>query len=145
MDNRPSHIGGLILGVLRDARVRVISRRSHTTQIFQELDVSLFGVLKRKGQYKLPIEDDQGTAAFLLKTYRAFKQTMIEANIWGAFHELGFEFDTSMEPFGLLFHEEILRATPAFGEIWASDLDFPLEKLSLGKQNAKCGSINRPE
>jgi hypothetical protein len=51
MDNCPSHVGELILGVLRDARVRVISRRSHTTQIFQELDVSRFGVLKRNGQY----------------------------------------------------------------------------------------------
>jgi hypothetical protein len=79
----------------------------HITQIFQELDVSLFGVLKRKGQYKLPIEDDQRTAPFLRKTYRAFKQTMIETNRWGAFHELGFEFDTSVEPYHLLFHEEI--------------------------------------
>jgi hypothetical protein len=143
MDNCPSHVGELILSVLRDVRVRVISWPPHTTQIFQELDVSLFGVLKRKGQYKLPIEDDQGTAAFRLKTYRAFKQTMIEANIWGAFHELGFEFDTSVEPYRLLFHEEILRATPGFREIWA--LDFPLEKLSLRRQNAKFGWINRPE
>jgi hypothetical protein len=58
MDNRPSDVGELILSVLRDARVRVISWRPNTMQISQELDVSLFGVLKRKGQYKLPIEDD---------------------------------------------------------------------------------------
>jgi hypothetical protein len=141
MDNCPSHVGELILGILRDARVRVISWPPHTTQIFQELDVSLFGVLKRKRQYKLPIQDDQGTTAFVLKTYRAFKQTMVEANIWGAFRELGFEFDTSVEPYRLCFREEILRATPAFREIWA--LDFPLEKLSLRRQNTKFGWINR--
>jgi hypothetical protein len=91
----------------------------------------------------LPIADDQGTVAFLLKTYRAFRQTLIEGSIWGAFHELGFEFDTSVVAYPLLFHEEISRATPAFREIWA--LDFPVEKLSLRKQNAKFGWIARPE
>jgi hypothetical protein len=36
-----------ILGLLRDAAVRVITWAPHMTQIFQQVDVSLFGVLKR--------------------------------------------------------------------------------------------------
>jgi hypothetical protein len=35
-----------------------------------------------------------------------FKQTMIEAFIWATFQEVGFEFDTSREPYRLRFNEE---------------------------------------
>jgi hypothetical protein len=59
----------------------------HATHILQELDVSLFGVLKRREQYVLPFEDNQTTAGFLLRIYPTFKQTMTEPNICGAFHE----------------------------------------------------------
>jgi hypothetical protein len=50
MDNCPRHVGDVILNLLREERVRVITWPPHTTQIFQELDASLFGVHKRKGQ-----------------------------------------------------------------------------------------------
>jgi hypothetical protein len=143
MDNCSSHIGKVILALLRDARVRVITWPPHTTQIFQELDISLFGVLKRRGQYKLPFGDDQDTATFLLKTYRTFKQTMVEVNIWGAFQQAGFEFDVSVEPYRLRFEGAKLRASPAFQEIWS--LDFPLGRLSARRQNASFGWINKRE
>lgn len=143
MDNCPSHVAEVLLDLLREARVRVITWPPHTTQIFQELDVSLFGVLKRRGQYKLPFDDDQGTANFLLRIYRTFKQTMIEANIWAAFRQAGFEFDVGREPYRLRFDEEKLRSSPAFQEIWS--LDFPLEKLSVRRQRARFGWINQLE
>jgi hypothetical protein len=40
MDNCPSHVTDEVLGLLRDARVRVIIWSIHTTQIFQQLDFS---------------------------------------------------------------------------------------------------------
>jgi hypothetical protein len=43
---------------------------------------------------------------FLFKIYRTFKQTMMKANVWGAFQEDGFEFDTSSEPYRLHFNQE---------------------------------------
>jgi hypothetical protein len=46
MDNCPSHVTDEVLRLLRDSRVGVITWAPHTTQIFQQLDVSLFGVLK---------------------------------------------------------------------------------------------------
>jgi 2-methylisocitrate lyase-like PEP mutase family enzyme len=49
IDNCPSHVGDVILNLLREERVRVITWPLHTTQIFQELVASLFGVFKRKG------------------------------------------------------------------------------------------------
>jgi hypothetical protein len=143
MDNCPSHVKEDVLDLLRDARVRVITWAPHATHIFQELDVSLFGVLKRREQYALPFEDDQTTAGFLLRIYRTFKQTMIEPNIWGAFHECGLEFDTSVEPYRLRLNEEKLRNSEGFREIWS--LDFPPEKLSARRRNARFGWINKPE
>jgi hypothetical protein len=52
MDTCPGHVTDETVGFLQDDRVRVITWASHTTQIFQPVDISLFGVLKRRGQYK---------------------------------------------------------------------------------------------
>jgi hypothetical protein len=81
MDNCPGDIMDEVLRLLRDARVRVMTWSPQTTQIFQQLDVSFLGVLKRRGQYKLPFDEENGTGAFLFKIYRTLKQTMIEVNI----------------------------------------------------------------
>jgi hypothetical protein len=48
MDNCPSHVGEVILNLLRHARVRVTTCPHHTTQTFQELIVFVFGVRKRQ-------------------------------------------------------------------------------------------------
>jgi hypothetical protein len=114
-----------------------------TPHLFQQLDICLFRVLKRKEQNALPFGNDQTTLDFLLNSYRTFKQTIIEPNICGAFHEAAFEFDTRTEPYRLVFHGEKPRKTPAFQEIWS--LDFLLEKLSRRRQAAKFGWINQVE
>jgi hypothetical protein len=91
--------------------VRVITFAPHTTQIFQVLDVALFGVLKRGLGYKLLFEDEKETVRFIMKGYHEFKQTIVEPNIWRAFRAIGFEFefDTEAEPYRLLFNDEKLR------------------------------------
>jgi hypothetical protein len=66
-----------------------------------------------------------------------FKQTVIEANIWGAFQEMGFEFDITRDPYRLRFIEEKLRRSPGFQEIWA--LDFFFEKLPTRRQRTESG------
>jgi hypothetical protein len=142
MDNCPSHVGEVILDFLRDARVRVITWPPHTTQTFQELDISLFGVLKRRKQSKFSFDNNQNTATFILNTDRTFKQTMVEVNIWGAFQHPGFEFDVNVEPYRLRFDEEKLGGSPAFQEIWS--LDFPLANLSIRRQQTRFGWINKP-
>jgi hypothetical protein len=48
MDNCPSEVGEEILSLLRDAPVLIITWTPHTTHIFQQLDICLFGVLKQK-------------------------------------------------------------------------------------------------
>jgi hypothetical protein len=83
MDNCPSHVTHDIIGLLTEARIRVITFATHTdtTQIFQVLDVTLFGVLKRRPIYQLPFEEEKETVKFRMKVYHDFKQTMVDPNI----------------------------------------------------------------
>jgi hypothetical protein len=46
MDNCSAHISDEVVAVLTEARVRIITFAPHTTQIFQVLDLVLFGALK---------------------------------------------------------------------------------------------------
>jgi hypothetical protein len=66
---------------------------------------------------------------------------MVDANIWGAFQEAGFELDANVEPCRIRLDEKKLRRSSAFQEIW--NLDFPLEKLSTRRRNARFGWINQ--
>jgi hypothetical protein len=81
MDNCPSPVTDHLIGLLTEARVRVIIVAPHTTQIFQVLDVTLFGVLKRRLGHKFPFEDEKETVKFIMKVYHDFKQTVVEPNI----------------------------------------------------------------
>jgi hypothetical protein len=75
------HVTDDIIGLLTEARMRVITVTPHTTQIFQVLDVTLFGVLKRRLGYELPFEDEKETVSFIMKVYHDFKQAMVKPNI----------------------------------------------------------------
>jgi hypothetical protein len=145
MDKCPSHVIDDIIAVLTDTRVRVITFAPHPTQSFQVLDVTLFGVLKRRLGYKFPFEDEKETVKLIMKVYRDFKETMVEPNIWGALRAIGFEFefDTEAEPHRLLFNEEKLRQIAGFREVWSIDL--LLDKLSSRRQNIRFGWINKQE
>jgi hypothetical protein len=143
MDNCPSHVTDEIVGLLTEARVRVITFAPHTTRNVQVLDVTLFGVLKRRLRSKLPFEGEQETVKFILKVLRDFKQTMVESNRCGAFLAIVFELDTEAEPYRLLFNEEKLRQSEGFRELWL--IDFPLDQLSSRRQNTRSGWISKQE
>jgi hypothetical protein len=59
MDNCPSVFADDRISLLTEARVPVITLTPHTTQTFQVLDVTIFGVLKRPPRYQLPSEDEK--------------------------------------------------------------------------------------
>jgi hypothetical protein len=142
MDNCSPHISEEVVAVLTEARVRIITFAPHTTQIFQVLDLVLFGALKKHANGLKAFEEEQPTVAFLLKVYHDFKQTMIEVNIWKAFEAIGFTYDIEQIPYGLLFDPEKLRQSPGFVELW--ERNTPSESLSRRRQNAKFGWINKP-
>jgi hypothetical protein len=99
MENWLSHVTDNVIGLLTEARVRVITFGPHTTQIFQVLDETLFGVLKRQPRYQLPFEDEKETVKVIIKVSHDFKEIMVDPNIWGAFQAIGFKFDTEGKPY----------------------------------------------
>jgi hypothetical protein len=143
MDNCSAHISDEVVAVLTEARVRIITFAPHTTQIFQVLDLVLFGALKRRANGLRAFEEEQPIVAFLFRVYRDFKQTMIEVNIWKAFEAIGLTDDIEQIPYGLFFDEEKLRQRSGFVELW--ERNTPLESLSRRRQNAKFGWINKQE
>jgi hypothetical protein len=85
------HITPDVIELLSTARVGVVTfaPQSHTTEIFQVLDLTLFGVLKRRSQYQLPLEDEAGSARLIRKMYHDFQMAITESKIWGAFRGIG--------------------------------------------------------
>jgi hypothetical protein len=143
MDNYSPHILNDVVAVLTHARVQIITFAPHTTHIFQMLDVVLFGALKKHANGLKMFDEEQPAAAFLLKVYHDFKQTMIKLNISEAFAAIWFTHDIEQSPYGLLFDEEKLRQSPGFMELW--ERDTPLVNLSRRRQNAKFGWISELE
>jgi hypothetical protein len=143
MENCSAHVTDDVIRLLTEARVCVITFAPHTTHIFQILDLTLFGVLKRRPRYELPFETDNSTVKLLMKVYNDFRQTMVPSNAWGAFHALGFEYDTRRESSRLLFDKEKLRGSGGLQEL--SSLDFPLDQLSDRRRVAPFEWINGPE
>jgi hypothetical protein len=89
MDNFSIHTRPKVLATLRDRNVKVITFPPHTTQIFQTLDLCLFGVFRRKMQYKLPFANDNLVVNFIRNAFDALKQTFVRDNARSAFKPLG--------------------------------------------------------
>jgi hypothetical protein len=137
MDNCSPHMGEAVIALLTDARVRVVPFASHTTQIFQVLDVVLFGALEKHATSLIMLDEEQPAAAFLIKVYHDYKQTMVEVNIWGAFAAIGMTQDITQDPYGLIFDKEKFQQSPGFIELWQCDV--PFESLSTRRQQARFG------
>jgi hypothetical protein len=59
MDNCSIHVQPDTLQMIEDHQVIVIIFPLHTAQIFQSLDLSLFGNFKKKMNYTLPLESNE--------------------------------------------------------------------------------------
>jgi hypothetical protein len=74
----------------------------HTTQIFQALDLRLFGVLQRKLHSKLPLGNHRLVVAFIRKAFDFLKEMFVPDNVRNAFKMLGLEFRILTSPYTLL-------------------------------------------
>jgi hypothetical protein len=128
MDNCSAHVSDDVIRILTQARLRVITFARHTTQVFQVLDLTLFGILKRRPRYELQFDDDNATVELILKVIHDFTQIKVPSNVWGAFQALGLEFDMRREPYRLFFDEVKLRGSAGLQALWS--VDFPLDQLS---------------
>jgi hypothetical protein len=79
--NCSPHLAPAVLTLLSNAPVPIVTFASHTTQIFQILDLTLFGVLKRREQSQLPFDDARGTVHFIRKVHHNFRPAMTDTKI----------------------------------------------------------------
>jgi hypothetical protein len=142
MENRSPHMADDVVGLLTSLRVRIIIFAPHTTHIFQVLDIVLFGAMKKHDTGLKDLDETLSAAAFLIRVYHDFKQTLIEVNIWGPFAAIGFSYAITETPNRLLFDEQKLRRSRGFVALW--DRDTRLESLSTRRRQAKFGWINKP-
>jgi hypothetical protein len=117
----------------------------HTTQIFHVLDLTLFDVLKGRGQYQLPLQDDAGSTRFIRKSYHDFwmTMTMVEPNIWGAFRGIGVKYSVVDGVQRVSFDEMTLHESEGLTEL--RDIDLPVGNLSPRRQTCKTRWLNEPE
>jgi hypothetical protein len=143
MHNCSPHMSDGLVALPTSVRMGIITFAPHTTQIFQMLDIVLFGAFKKLATGLKSLDEEEPAGAFLLKVYHDFKQTMGEANISRAFAAIGFICDIEQSPYGLFFDEEKFRQSLGFVQL--SDRDTPLDSLSRHRQATMFGWINKPE
>jgi hypothetical protein len=68
------------------------------------------------------------------------KQTLVEDNVRSSFMQHGLTYDIDAIPYVLIFDEHVHRQSPGFTPLW--ERDYPVEKLSQGRQNATFKWIN---
>jgi hypothetical protein len=148
-DNCSPHITPGVIELISTARMRVVvvafAPQPDTTQIFQVLDLTLFGVLKRRGQYQLALDDDAVSARFTRKVYRDhdFRMPMVEPNTRGAFRGIRVKYSVVYGVQRVSLDETTLRESEALTE--PLDINFPVGNLSPRRQSCKTRWINEPE
>jgi hypothetical protein len=140
MDNCSIHTKLETLQVLGKHRVKVITFPAHTTYIFQELDLSLFGVFKQKMNYQLPFQNDEATVGFIKHIFHNLKQRLVEDNVRNAFVHLGLTYQVDVTPCLLVFNENVPRESQGFQTLW--ERDYSMEALSHKRRTATFGWIN---
>jgi hypothetical protein len=71
------HVSDNVIHILTEARLRVITFAPHTTQVFQVLDLTLFGVPKRCPRNGLPFDENNATVKVIMNVYHDLRHTMI--------------------------------------------------------------------
>jgi hypothetical protein len=140
MDNCSIYTKPEILQVLAEDRVKVITFPPRAMHIFQALDLSLFGVFKKKINYQLPFQNDETTVGFIKRVFHNLKQSLVEDNVRSAFLHLGLPYQVGVTPCLLLFNENVLRESQGFQTL--RERDYPMEALSYKKRTETFGWIN---
>jgi hypothetical protein len=81
MHNCSTHVSDNVIRIVTEARVRVITFAPDATQVFQILDLILFGVPKPCPMYELPFDGDNATAKGITKVYHDFTQTIVPVSV----------------------------------------------------------------
>jgi hypothetical protein len=76
---------------------------SHTKQIFQFPDLTLFEIFKREGKYDLPFGDLETMVNFVYHVYPKMAKGLNSLNTWTIFQTICVEFNMEIVPYGVVF------------------------------------------
>jgi hypothetical protein len=114
MNNCSVHVRPDTLQTLANHHVKGRAFAPHTSYIFQNLDLSLFGNFKKRMNHKLPLESDEITADFIKYILHMMKQTIVPDNVRDAFIQIGLRYNIETSLYVLLFERDVLRQSPGF-------------------------------
>jgi hypothetical protein len=111
MDNSFLHRRPEIPTIVREHKVKVFAFPPHMTEIFQTLELSLFGMLKRKLPDKLPFSNDDLMMALIQRFFHFRSEAFVPDNVRNTVKMLGFKCDIAKSPHTLLLREGKLRGS----------------------------------
>jgi hypothetical protein len=142
MDNGSCHLSDYVLALLTRERVRILTFDTHTTHIFQILDLVLFGVLKKHVTNLGTLADGNQRPHSCLKSI-ATSRGQWGKSIWNISVAIRFIHDIDQIPYGLLFDEEQSEHSHRFVDRW--ELNDPLESLLKRRRDTKFEWVNKPK
>jgi hypothetical protein len=140
MNSASPHVSDRVLRALGKNRIMAVLFPTHTTNIFQALDLVLFDAMK--GIKKTANGDfgDDSVQDYITKLLQAYEQVAISFTIHGVFRKAGLIPEFKSRLLQLRFSEDVLRANPCFSEIW--NFNISLDQLSKWRQSHQFGLIN---
>lgn len=121
--------------------ILVITYPSHTSHVFQVLDLLLFGVLKVRKKSIQKNDSISPKIDHLFRIFQAYEQSTCSVTICSSFVKAGFDYFSKVDINYLRLNREKIENSPNFKEIW--DFNFPEEELTTRRRNQKRGWINK--
>jgi hypothetical protein len=106
------------------------------------LDLTLLGISKTEGTYRLPFDELTKTTNLAYHMDIMLGKTLTHPNIWAAFNTIGVIFHTGEIPSRVAFHPEKLRESQGFPEFWG--IDHGMVFLTLRRRNTRLGWLKKP-
>lgn len=140
MDSCTAHCDDSIKEILGKNNILIMTYPSHTTNLFQALDLSLFGVFKRN-KNKLDTETtNKSLEETAINVIKAYEQIATIFNILGSFKRAGIGQDMNSNPKRIKIDVEQIVTNPGFKELW--NMNIKIEDISKRRQNHVFGIIN---
>ena len=141
MDSASSHCSERILKKLAKHNILALTYPSHTSNLFQALDLVFFGVLKKnKSRIYLDSEENFFTNQ-LLEIIEAYETTSTSRTIRSSFKKAGIIHSCEGDPERVVIDENEVRNNRGFQEIWNQNI--PIEAISARRRQHDFGVINK--
>ena len=140
MDSCSSHCTTNVMKLLGENKIIAFAFPSHTTNIFQALDLSLFGIFKRtKNQEDIP-NFQKKLKKIIFKILQSYEKSATCFNIRASFEKAGLTSNMATKPRILIFSVQKVINNSGFKQLW--NLNIKVEDLSKRRLSQRFGIIN---